>query len=97
MCIEGINTAKFHNEMILLCAISSDVHIVRHRHRIINDNTWVRKSATMCSVSRDIDSYFRSSIIYPTRTFLVRRIHECRRSVIIYEHYSLHVEVFCYV
>lgn len=72
--------------MIVLCAISSGVRIMRHHRRIINDNTWMRKSATMCSVSRDIDSYFRSSIIYPPRTVLVRRIHEYRRaSGVIYE------------
>jgi len=27
------------NEMTVLCAISSSVRTVRHRHRIINDNT----------------------------------------------------------
>lgn len=29
-----INTVKFDNDMIVLCAISSGVRIVRHRHRI---------------------------------------------------------------
>ena len=83
MHIGDINAVKLYTDAIVLCAISNGVRIARHRHRIINDNTWVRKSATMCSVSRDIDSYFRSSIIYPPRTVLVRRIHECRHAVVI--------------
>jgi len=39
LCIKDIRTVKFHNEMTVLCAISSSVRTVRHRHRIINDNT----------------------------------------------------------
>lgn len=40
MCIEDISAVKFiNNEMIVLCAISNGVRIVRHHHRIINDNT----------------------------------------------------------
>lgn len=61
----ALNTLVQLNATMVRLYVSSDARSVRHRHRIISGGTWTRKSATGCTASRDIDSYFRSSIIYP--------------------------------